>query len=309
MAFLEGESVKFSGGKENAVENHVIQFVVGAQLRFVEVVTRLAHFLRIKIPVPGRDLEPTVFLVDNLLRLGRFTFGVSDCRRRELAQKFVHGGDIFRGLVFELIGGVIFVAEKFGALGAKLGRAQNDLAGIKLAAFTVAPERRPYNALTQLSILQRPEQWLPRRVLHLNDELAVLVLGLRRVGNGCHLAVRKTGELFLAIDHDRRRVLFLENVLFELRLQCRQLGIDLLQLFLVRIRQLGAGAHEILVVTLEEIGGFRIEAEFVAAVVKLLDPREQFAVEMDCVAMGRQLWRHFLFDLLQRWIRVAGVKV
>ena len=30
---------------------------------------------------------------------------------------------------------------------------------------------------------------------------------------------------------------------------------------------------------------------------------------MDCVAVRRQLWRHFFFDLLQRWIGVAGVEV
>src|SRR5207244_2089549 len=38
MTLLEGETIKFSGGEEDTVENDVIQFVVWAQLRFVESV-------------------------------------------------------------------------------------------------------------------------------------------------------------------------------------------------------------------------------------------------------------------------------
>src|SRR4030095_11088044 len=51
MTLLEGETVKFSGGEEYTVENHVIQLIVWAQLRFVESVARLANFLRIKGPI------------------------------------------------------------------------------------------------------------------------------------------------------------------------------------------------------------------------------------------------------------------
>src|SRR5207244_11397879 len=79
--------------------------------------------------------------------------------------------------------------------------------------------------------------------------------------------------------------------------------------FLVGIGQFRAGPDEILVITLQEIGGLGIEAECVAIVVKLLDAREQFAVEMDGVAVGRQLWRHFFVDFLQRGIGVAGVEI
>ena len=57
-------------------------------------------------------------------------------------------------------------------------------------------------------------------------------------------------------------------------LQGRQLGIDLLELFLVRIGELRAGAHEILVIALEQISRFRIESEVGAIVVKLLHARE-----------------------------------
>ncbi len=51
-----------------------------------------------------------------------------------------------------------------------------------------------------------------------NDELAFLVLSFRRRGDAGHLIVCQTGQFFLAIDHHRRRILFLQHVLLELRL-------------------------------------------------------------------------------------------
>ena len=91
MAFLEGEPVKFSGGKENTVEQHVVYLVIRTELRFVEIVFRLAHLLGIKIPIAGRDLKSAFLLIDNLLLVGRFSFGVCDGRRREITEKLVDG--------------------------------------------------------------------------------------------------------------------------------------------------------------------------------------------------------------------------
>ena len=95
--------------------------------------------------------------------------------------------------------------------------------------------------------------------------------------------------------------------MLEIGLQRRQFGIDLLQLFLVRIRKFRAGADEIFVITLEQVSRLRIEAELVAIVVKLLDAGEQFAVEMNGVVVRGKFRRHFLVDLLQLGIGVAGV--
>jgi len=93
----------------------------------------------------------------------------------------------------------------------------------------------------------------------------------------------------------------------ELNLESRE--IDFFELFLVRIRELRARAHEILVIALEQISRFRVESEVVAIVVKLLDASEQFSVEVNCIAMSGELRRHFRLDLLQRWIGVAGIEV
>ena len=119
-----------------------------------------------------------------------------------------------------------------------------------------------------------PSRRLSGRVLQLNDEFAFLVLRFCRRGNACHLVIGKTAQIFLLIDDDRGCVLFLQNILLKLGLQGCQLGIDFLELFLVRIGELCAGAHEIFVITLEQISRFRIESEVVAIVVKLLHARE-----------------------------------
>ena len=102
-----------------------------------------------------------------------------------------------------------------------------------------------------MSVLQRAEQRLASRVLKLDHKLPFLVLRFRRVDHALHLIVRQAGKLFLLIDDYRRCIPLLQHILFEIRLQCRQLGVDLLQLLLVGVGQLRACAHKILVVTLE----------------------------------------------------------
>ena len=56
LALLEGDAVEFGRGEEDAVEQDVVQFEVGLDLRFIEGVARLPHFLGIEVPVPGGEL-------------------------------------------------------------------------------------------------------------------------------------------------------------------------------------------------------------------------------------------------------------
>src|SRR5206468_4926726 len=106
----------------------------------IEGIARLAHLLGIEIPIPRCDLESTLFLIDNLLHIGRFTASVCNCGRREVSEKLVNSRDISRRLIFELIRGVIFVAEKFRPFGTKLGCANYNLLCIIGSALAVARE-------------------------------------------------------------------------------------------------------------------------------------------------------------------------
>ena len=153
-------------------------------------------------------------------------------------------------------------------------RSHDDIASIELATFAVARERCLHESLTQRSILQGAEPWLAAGVLKLDDELAFLLFGVRGIDHALHLIVREAGKFFFLIDDHRRRVSLLQNILLEIRLQFRQLGVDLFELLLLRIGQLGSRAHEILVITFEQISRFRIEPELVALLIKRLDSRE-----------------------------------
>ena len=79
-----------------------------------------------------------IFCMSALLRVR-----IRHRRRREIGEKFVHRLDILRGLVFQLIGGVVRVAEQRRAFRAQLHRAQNDLARVPFAAVTV-PRRAKF---------------------------------------------------------------------------------------------------------------------------------------------------------------------
>jgi hypothetical protein len=143
----------------------------------------------------------------------------------------------------------------------------------------------------------------------LNDEFAFLLLRFRRCGNACHLVFGKTAQIVLAIDNDRGCILFLQNILFDLGLQSCQLGVDFLELLLVRIGEFRARAYEILVIALEQISRFRVESQVVAIVVKLLDTREQLRIQENLVAMRGEFRRHFLVDFLSGRICVACIEV
>ncbi len=140
VAFLERETVKLLSCVKDPVENYMVQFVVWSHLRFVERVFRLADFLRIKIPVPWRDLEAAFLLIDNFLHVCCFTFRIRDRRRREIGQQFVYRGNIVRGLVFELIRRPIWIPQQLCFLGAQLRGAQDNVARVELTAFAVARE-------------------------------------------------------------------------------------------------------------------------------------------------------------------------
>ena len=251
MALLERKSVQFSSGVKDAVDNDVVELVIRTQLRLVERVFCFAHLLRIKIPIARGDLKAAFFVIDNLLHVGSFAFCVRHCRRREMGEKSVYGRNVVRGLIFELIRRPIRITQQLRFLSAQLRCAQDNIARVELPAFAVPGERCLHDALAQWSILQRAEQRLPSRVLKLNDQLAFLVLGFRSRNDASHLVVCEAGQLFFAIDDDRGRIPFFEHVLLKLRLQSRQLGINLLQLLFVGVGQFRACPHKILVIPLE----------------------------------------------------------
>ena len=109
----------------------------------------------------------------------------------------------------------------------------------------------------------------------------------------------------LCVDHNRGSVFLLQNILCELGLQRRQLGIDFLELLLSGIGELRARPHEILVVTLEQITSTPDRVRVYRAARKALTRTKNSDSRRICVPMRGKFRRQFLIDLLPVGIRIA----
>jgi hypothetical protein len=101
-----------------------------------------------------------------------------------------------------------------------------------------------------------------------DHELAVQAALLRFRGGDVDRLVRHAGQFLAAVDHQGRGVRFLQHVLAELGLQGGDLAVVGLQLDLVRGGQLGAGAHEVGVVALQQVGRLGVQVQGGALVVQ-----------------------------------------
>ena len=69
---LEGQAIHLVGCVEDAVLQHIPDFQIWLGLLLIEVVFRLAHLLRIELPVPGLEFEAAFVGIDGPLNLLRF---------------------------------------------------------------------------------------------------------------------------------------------------------------------------------------------------------------------------------------------
>ena len=194
-------------------------------MRLVEGVARLAHLFSVEIPIGGAQLEAAFFLIDDRLDIGAFASGIGHRRRSQIGKKLVHRRNILRGLVLELVGSMVRVAEEDCALRPQFCGAAHDLTVVPFATVAVPRQRGLHDLLAQRSILERSERRLTAGVQQANDKLAFLAVSFRRGSSGRDFVLREARE-FRPILHDNRTgVLFLEHVLLEGRLQGGQLGV------------------------------------------------------------------------------------
>ncbi len=140
-------------------------------------------------------------------------------------------------------------------------------------------------SLTQRAVLQLRLRRLAGRVQQREDVLAVEAARLRFIRGGGDLRGREAVQFLHIVDDDGRGVHLIQHVLAELRAQLGELGVHLLEARLVRLGQLRAGAHEILVVALDEPQLLGVELQRGALVVERLDAREQLGVQVDRVVV------------------------
>ncbi len=295
-ALLEGHAVQFGHRVEDALLEHVVQFQVRLQLVLVEIVLGLAHLLGVVGPVPGLQRESRLLLglllpVDHGLQHGAFLAGVGDRGRRQLGQ---HGVDRFRvlgGLFGQAERGVAGIAHDRGALGAQFGHARDDGAVVERVAAAAAGDRGLVQALAQGAVVQLRQQRLAGGVEQGDAVFARHAFLFGALGQHGDLFVAQAGQLGAVGDDHRRVVHFRQHVLAELGGQRRHFGVDCLDPCLLRVAQVGAGAHEIGVVALDQAHALLVQTQVGALFIQRLDAREQLGVQVDAVAVGGELGR------------------
>ena len=126
VPLLEGEPVELVRRIEHAVLEHVVQLEVGLDLRFVQVVLRLAHLLGVELPVPRLEREAAV-PAESISAWMSFAFArrLGRRRRHQRIQKMNRRLRRLGHLVGQIPRRVIRIAQQRGLLRAQLRQPRN----------------------------------------------------------------------------------------------------------------------------------------------------------------------------------------
>ena len=232
---------------------------------------------------------------------------IGDRGRRQLMQ---HAVDRVRGqrcFILEHIGGVIRITQQLGAIGAQLDDFSDGFGGVEFTA-PAAAHGRLVQSFAHGAVLQLRQRRLAGGVQQRDHPFAFLAARLGGFGGDRDLRVRQTIQLGAIVDHDGGGVVALEHQLTELRRQRGDLFVQRAQLGFLRVGEIGAGAHEVGVIALQQAQRLRIELQRLTLVVELLDAREQCGVQVNRIVVRRQLRRHLGLRLLDDRIGVRGAE-
>jgi len=90
-AALEAQAVQLAGREEHSLLQHIVQLEVGLELGLIEGILLGAHFFAVIGPVPGRELETTVVVVDARLQQCCLAPGIGHGWGRQLSQHAIYG--------------------------------------------------------------------------------------------------------------------------------------------------------------------------------------------------------------------------
>ena len=306
---MERQSVQLVRREEDAVLKDAVEREIGPHLGLVDVVVRLPDLLGVELPVRRREREASLFRVDELLHARGLAARLRRRRRDHVGQELQRILRRLRHPVGQDVGGVRRETEEVRPLRAQLREPLHDRLRVVRPAV-VAPGLRNFeDPLSQGAVRERGEDGLLRRVLEVEDPLALEPALLRPSRGRREIPRAQSGELCLVRDDDGRGLRVGEQELREPRREPRLLLVQGAELRLVAGAELGAGAHEAQVVPVEEIPALRVEAESVALVVQRLHARVQLRVQVDRVLVLRELRGLLGADLLDRVVRVRGREV
>lgn len=157
-------------------------------------------------------------------------------------------------------------AEQLGLVGTQLHDARHQRGVVVLADVAAARHPSVVDLLAQLAILQLSQRRLAGGIEQRDDVFAVELACLGGFGGSGDLLLRQAVQLLEVIDHDGGGIHFCQYVLAEGGAQVGQLGVHCLERGLVGVGELGAVAHKVAVVLLDQAHALRIQAQLGALV-------------------------------------------
>ena len=103
-------------------------------------------------------------------------------------------------------------------------------------------------------------------------------------------------HFFFRIDNDCQIIDFTQDILAELRLQGRHLGVDLPHSVLLRLSQSSSGPDKVKMVLLQQAQRLRFESQLLSLIKQGLYPGEQGTIQQNGVTVSSQLGRELLLQ-------------
>ncbi len=277
--------------------HHVVELQVRLDLRFVEVVLRLAHLLGEIEVVPRLYRDARLLAARERPHVGHFVANPRDDERPDLQQEALGDGRIDRHRVLHAPVRVALEPEKLRPLGSQPDDGGNDGLGVVgVAVVAAALEFLPDDLAKMPPSRERQKRIDARSGIHDGPrpgQAALFGGGLR----GCHDRRGKPVEIGFAFEHDPR-VLVGEHLGAKLRESRRKLLVDGRQTCLLVRVQLRASPHEVFVHARRQPHLIRVKIGGRQPLVDGFNPLEQGGFENDVVGGRGELWLPLMLERL-----------
>ncbi len=305
-----------AGGNRREVEveqlpgdpEHPFAQLLELQVRFhlvgVEVVLGGADLLGVEAVVPRLDLDfrravRGALLVGDRLHVGDLLVDSRDRRRPDRLHQPHRVLGRLRHRVLEAPVGMRRVAEQLGPRRTQLQDLRDQLVVVVRVAVVAATHERAPGLLAQVAAGRVLEEGLDARARVEHGAPGLDAAGAGACNEAAADRFGQPREIRVRVEREPVVVLVGEQVLRELRVQARELLVELREARLGGRIELGAREREVRVVEPAQALLLGVEAALLARGVDGGDAPEQLVVLDDPVGVRRELRRHFLVDGLQ----------
>ncbi len=279
--------------RDDVVEREIL-----AHLGVVEVVALATQLLGVEAPVVAGEIEVAALRRHHGAQVALLRRGAGEGRRPHRVEQRAHGGRRLGHGVVELVGGEAREAEQRGAFGPQRHGFGHDR-GIVVRAATRAPADPSAVCLVAQVAPAGELQERHHQRARQGDGMPTRVAAFGgRLGGGVTHALRQPGEVVLALEHELVAALVGEHVLAEGGAEHGKALDDGTEPVLVRRREPGPAADEVLDREVEYASLFGVERLGRARGPHGLDPREQPRIHRDRLVVPGEQWRHGALDLL-----------